>query len=1197
MRVLLVVLFLAGLGVECDGAFPPGIGSSSGQVRAPLEAGGDTSEDKSWPLPEGVYSLGTRLPRKKGDALQPSTEVEGFLKPVGGSLEFSSKGLQLLAPPADKPKGKGTKQISKPAPVTWSRVDRKLSARWKANEGLVVFEGEVVGVGRATGTVIVTGKTGQSTQGTFRLILRVKESDRKGDADWRKQGPVRKHPGQFLIPLDYHEPPPWLLADESVPFDIAKFFQRPPDSLNGAIDILKALEALADDLYIPAHNLTGAESGFRFKRYWDAWHGGKLFPPTPDFTRVWGSGGWGNPTPDFMREIASLSDKLYPRLRQGLRRSESVLPVGLLFARDTNYLRSFPMANRVLCLKLKAVLEYGGTTGRHGKRRISEAIEILHVALRLSQLLHRRGENQAVGHGLNHSAEAVNFCVPRILAQGALTVADCDSLINVLANHSRDCVEALPEMLRTAYVDFRILLHELIRRTGDFDPSRLSPFRYPANIPPRFSAARQWADTSFRYDRIESVDSMTFEDEARVVRIVNREIGRLLAMDRAPLHKWTNELLVTFRRLRREAQFTEFLTTEWICTSRLLHETDLRGWTALTCVRRFHLKEQENPESLKQAVESAGRFTGLKWPINDPLNPGQPLGFIRHPDPNVDYESTLGTLWKRPGNLPSVYSIGRNRRDDTRGSIDLSDEFDDRLYLVQVPEVSACQYMDRSLMSKYGIQLSKAGPGDAQGRHNWKMKIGKTNYIAGKPHPGLAAAIGMFGSYGIAIRERNQVRLMQVPRRLASKRISSIDLEGACDDDVLAQTLNTFPQLQEISLDRTAITDAGLEAISGFPLLDRISLKGTKITDSGLMHLASTKTTYTSIELGQTPITDEGLATLSRFSSLKSLGLDQTKITDAGLEHLSKLKHLQDLSLVRCSLSDNGARHLKPLTNLQSLDLGLVPITDEGLVHLKGLTNLQDLTLSLTKVTDAGLVHLKGLTNLQDLTLSLTKVTDAGLVHLKGMTKLQELALASTTITGKGFVHLKDLPTLQTLSLEGCEKLGDQLGVQLGQFSKLESLKLNHANIRDQQLTGLGSLGQLTSLDLRVNPELTDAGLAHLKGLSRLKTLSVFFCPKITGPGLQHLATLEQLQTLNLGNNPGLTDAGLQHLARIKSLKKINLSFCQKITIEGVKHLKGLQQLEVLNLQFCNKIPREEIPSLKQALPKCRILHGGVLKR
>ena len=68
-------------------------------------------------------------------------------------------------------------------------------------------------------------------------------------------------------------------------------------------------------------------------------------------------------------------------------------------------------------------------------------------------------------------------------------------------------------------------------------------------------------------------------------------------------------------------------------------------------------------------------------------------------------------------------------------------------------------------------------------------------------------------------------------------------------------------------------------------------------------------------------------------------------------------------------------------------------------------------------------------------------------------------------------------------------------------------------------------------------------------------------------------------------------------MARIKSLKNINLAFCEKITIEGVKQLKVLEQLEELDLQVCVKIPREEIPSLKQALPKCRILHGAVIKR
>ena len=1164
MRVLLGLLLVVGMGVVCDGAFLLDDGSSPGRLRAAAKESSDDSADTAPPLPEGVYSLGTRLPDKRSGKLQSPVEVEGFLNPVDESLEFSSKGLQLLAPPVAKPQNKGKKQANKPAPpdpVMWSRVDRKLSARWKDNGGLIVFDGEVVGVGHVTGKVTVTGKTGQMTQGTFRLILRVRESDRKGDADWRIP-PQLKPPFRNGL---YHEPPPWLLADKSVPFDVAKFFERPPDNQNGAVDVLEAFETLTEDLRYSQVSLRNRDKvlGYRFMQYWKAWDGNKITPVQLNSV-----------TPYFVREIAKPFDKLYPQLQQSQRRPTSVLPVGIGFERSLDYLTPFRSANDILCLKVKVVLESGATRGT-GKRRITEAIEILDVALKLSHVPHRRGATMAVHTGLNSARRAVNFCVPRILAQGDLTVADCEQLIRVLKNRSRDCVEALPEMLRAVYVDLRVLLHELIRRTGEFDLSRLNSFRYPRSAPHRHSAARHFAENgSLRLDRLESVDSMTLKDEAREIAILNREIGRLLAMDREPLHKWVKELSVAFRTLFQKTQFIGYLAMDQMGKRLLLHEADLRGLIALACIRRFRLKKQQNPESLKQAVESAG----LKWPINDPLNPGQPLGFIRHPDPKVDYRSHLGTLWKSPGNLPSVYSVGRNGRDDTRNPIDSSDTNDDLVYLVQVPEMGACLRIDRSLMKQYAVQLSAVSFDNDDGQRTWKMKIGKTFYVAGKSQPDqcLAPVFEMFGVNPITIREQSQSRQLGVPRLLAGLPISSINLQGAGNGDVLAQSLNTFHGknlLQELSLDQTAITDAGLKTISGLPSLTRISLIGAKITDSGLMQLASAKTTYTSIDLGQTAITDESLATLSQFSALKSLGLGQTKITDAGLEHLSKLKHLQDLSLVRCSLSDNGARHLKPLTNLQSLDLGLVPITDEGLVHLKGLTNLQDLNLNFTHITDAGLVH------------------------LKGMTKLQELALASTTITGKGFVHLKDLPTLQTLSLEGCEKLGDQLGVQLGQFSKLESLKLNHANIRDQQLTGLGSLGQLTSLDLRVNPELTDAGLAHLKGLSKLKTLSVFFCPKITGPGLQHLATLEQLQTLNLGNNPGLTDAGLQHLARIKSLKKINLSFCQKITIEGVKHLKGLQQLEVLNLQFCNKIPREEIPSLKQALPKCRILHGAVIKR
>jgi hypothetical protein len=119
-------------------------------------------------------------------------------------------------------------------------------------------------------------------------------------------------------------------------------------------------------------------------------------------------------------------------------------------------------------------------------------------------------------------------------------------------------------------------------------------------------------------------------------------------------------------------------------------------------------------------------------------------------------------------------------------------------------------------------------------------------------------------------------------------------------------------------------------------------------------------------------------------------------------------------------------------------------------------------------------------------------------------------------------------------------------------------------------------------------PKVSDADLKHLAALKGLKVLKLDAATKVTDAGVKELAGLKGLTDLGLGSTQ-VTDAGLKHLAGLKELRHLNLNFT-KVTDAGVKELSGRTKLETLGLSFTRVTP-EGVKKLKEALPKCKIIH------
>jgi uncharacterized membrane protein len=108
--------------------------------------------------------------------------------------------------------------------------------------------------------------------------------------------------------------------------------------------------------------------------------------------------------------------------------------------------------------------------------------------------------------------------------------------------------------------------------------------------------------------------------------------------------------------------------------------------------------------------------------------------------------------------------------------------------------------------------------------------------------------------------------------------VINASLNASFGDAELAQLAPLSPNIVDLNLAHTQVTDAGLSAVAAMPNLRRLRLDRTSITDKGLASL-SQLTNLEYLNLYGTGVTDQGLKSLMGLANLRQLYLWQTKVT------------------------------------------------------------------------------------------------------------------------------------------------------------------------------------------------------------------------------------------------------------------------------------------------------------------------------
>lgn len=155
-------------------------------------------------------------------------------------------------------------------------------------------------------------------------------------------------------------------------------------------------------------------------------------------------------------------------------------------------------------------------------------------------------------------------------------------------------------------------------------------------------------------------------------------------------------------------------------------------------------------------------------------------------------------------------------------------------------------------------------------------------------------------------------------------------------------------------------------------------------TDLVLRHVAKLPNVE-ELHVSKTDVTDEGLAALKQMPKLFNLDCFITPVQGAFMKELAGKTHLQSLSFSHCDLDQRNLKYLPAFKDLRTLVLMSSKVGEPGFKFIGQCQGLEYLRVSDGPIDDKCLRHLSNLKRLNNLHLGKTRVTIRGIRLLKGM--------------------------------------------------------------------------------------------------------------------------------------------------------------------------------------------------------------------
>lgn len=208
--------------------------------------------------------------------------------------------------------------------------------------------------------------------------------------------------------------------------------------------------------------------------------------------------------------------------------------------------------------------------------------------------------------------------------------------------------------------------------------------------------------------------------------------------------------------------------------------------------------------------------------------------------------------------------------------------------------------------------------------------------------------------------------------------------------------LNQCTGLKKLTISGKTINDANLPLLAGLKELEELSTDGTALTDAGYKHFAQfPKLQRLSLfhpSWANPEFTGSGLAYLKALPNLQRLTFAGSTADDRAIEAIGQITQLRDFSTWHTAQTQAGNQHLKKLTNLTSLRFGQrlprgkhhAPSFDATTLALFAeMPSLEKLDVFEVKLTAADFAPLKKLPKLQTLNIHGTEIPEADVAKIR----------------------------------------------------------------------------------------------------------------------------------------------------------------------------------------------------------------------
>ena len=276
---------------------------------------------------------------------------------------------------------------------------------------------------------------------------------------------------------------------------------------------------------------------------------------------------------------------------------------------------------------------------------------------------------------------------------------------------------------------------------------------------------------------------------------------------------------------------------------------------------------------------------------------------------------------------------------------------------------------------------------------------------------------------------------------------------GAAITDPALARLAALPALRVLDVPGCVPGPGSLAALKG-SRLRKVSF--LQVDDATLKALVDALPQLEELALPDSRLTDEGLKPLAFLKNLRELSLTSSTLRGPGLSSLAGVRSLERLDLSGASFEGEAIRHLRGLEKLRRLSLAKTRIDNAALVTIAGFSELRDLDLSETGVTDEGVIVLRSLGHLNRLQLRGLPITDAAIPHLTALADLWSVDLTGTQVSKEGRGLLRK--TLDLCRVLPEDDDGRSFGLvpldQIGNHSLKEELYSLHALPAGAQVMG-----------------------------------------------------------------------------------------------------------------------------------------------